>query len=348
MNLSIFIRSFDGVHARQGMRRARCAGMKNGMIACVCVALGIGLGGCAEHNRAAHPDATTMKPAPATMPSYVQIAQRFDTRVARLNRVWSRVNLTLRQTKESGKQSVDRAEGYLQLIQPAKTALSVNKLGETYFYFGSDEKGYWWLDLSDTAHKVALYGTLAMATPARVGALGLPVHPRELLDLLAITPLPESGSVSWDGLAGQFVVRTAGAGGAWGDGGEWGDRKVWLEKQTLAPRRVELLDRNGSVRAMSTFEKYISVPVKGDGHVPPKMASRYRINLPGEGVELILELYGATNKAMSDRAFDFAELVDAYGVDEIIDLDTQVPQETSSPAHSSVGKGISTGRGTSK
>ncbi len=265
-----------------------------------------------------------LKPPPATMPEYVDIAKRFNRRIARLNRIWSRANLTLKYTDDTGKKNVDRAEGYVQLIQPDKTAISVNKLGETYFYFGSNATGYWWLDLSDSSDKVALFGTHAKATPQRVALLGLPVHPLELLDLFAITPLPDqanAGTVSWDGLAGQFVVEVPAL---------WGHRKMWLHTQTLAPQRVELIGRDGSVRATAKLERYISVPVVGDGRVPPKMASRYRIELfmpgkPSRSTKLILELYGTTNKDMSARAFDLGQLIKAYGVGRTINLDTIDP-----------------------
>ncbi|MCC7389961.1 MAG: hypothetical protein IT431_14465 [Phycisphaerales bacterium] len=253
---------------------------------------------------------------PAVVPGYPEAAARFNARVARLDRVWSRVNITLRSPGEDGGTSVDRAEGYLQLEQPDKTSLSIMKVGATYFYLGSDAEGYWWLDMSEAEHKTALYGKHAEATPELVAELGLPVHPRELLELFGITPLPvrgpgevvEPGSVDWDESRGMLRVRT---------GAMWGQRVVWLDPVTMAPQRVELLGPGGVLRAVCDMGRYISAPVRGDGRVPPKLASQYRVEMPTTGARATLELYGAENKPINARAFDFANLVESYGIDEV-------------------------------
>jgi len=253
---------------------------------------------------------------PEVVPTYDQVATQFNTRVERLNRVWARVNITVRSPKESGGTNVERAEGYLQLEQPDRTSLSIMKLGETYFYMGSDAKGYWWLDMSSNDTKTALYGTHADATPELVTELGLPVHPRELLDLLGITPLPlrgkgkqvSPGAVEWDTTRGQLRIETPAM---------WGTRVIWLNPITMAPQRVELRDARGGARATCDMGRYISAPVQGDGRVPPKLASQYTIDMPTTGVSATLELYGAQNKPINPRAFNFAELVEAYGIDEV-------------------------------
>ncbi len=270
------------------------------------------LGGCATTDGPRFP-------RPEVVPSYGQAASRFNARVARLDRVWSRVNLTLRTPKDSGGTNVDRAEGYLQLEQPDKTALSIMKLGETYFYLGSDAEGYWWLDMSDSERKTAIYGLHAEATPELVGQLGLPVHPRELLDLCGITPLPvrgdggsvEPGAADWDEKLGMLRIET---------GAMWGRRVLWFDPVTMAPQRVELRDGRGRVRATCEMGRYISAPVRGDGRVPPKLASQYRVEMPETGVRATLELYGAENKPINPRAFDFDDLVESYGIDEVFAL----------------------------
>lgn len=256
---------------------------------------------------------------PEVLPGYDQVADRFDVRVDRLSRVWSRVNLTLRSPREKGGTSVDRSEGHIQIELPDRTAVTVEKLMDVYLYFGSDAVGYWWIDLTDGDRKTALYGRHDEATPALVAELGLPVHPRELLDLIAITPLPKRGkgavvapgTVDWDADRGLLRVVVPAM---------WGTRTLWLDPVTMAPHRVELRDGAGAERASCEMSRPISVPVRGDGHVPPKLASRYQVSMPATGASLTMELYGAENKPIDPRAFDFKALVESYGVDEIYRL----------------------------
>ncbi|QKK09125.1 MAG: hypothetical protein HND58_13780 [Planctomycetota bacterium] len=258
---------------------------------------------------------------PEVLPSFTETAARFNARVERLDRVWASTVVTIRTPKESGGTRIDQAEGYLQIEQPDKTSLSIMKLGETYFYLGSDDVGYWWLDLSDRERKVALYGLHAEATPAIVAELGLPVHPQELLDLFGLTRLPDRasggtgssavapGSSEWDEERGMIRVTLP---------AKWGTRALWLDPVTMAPQRAELRDARGRPRAVCDMARYTSVPVRGDGRVPPKIASQYRVEFPESQARATIELYGTMNKPISPRAFDFENLVESYGVDEVI------------------------------
>jgi hypothetical protein len=251
---------------------------------------------------------------PEPMPTALETTQRFNARVSRLDRIWASAVITLRTPKESGGTRLDQAEGYLQIEQPDRTSLSIMKLGETYFYMGSDERGYWWLDRSDSSRRIGLYGLHEEATPEIVASLGLPVHPQELLELFAVTPLPSGveGSrrvaVAWDESLGLLRVETP---------ARWGSRIAWLDPILFSPQRTELRDERGNVRAVCEMGRYASVPVRGDGRVPPKMASQYRVEFPGTEARATLELYGLTNKPISERAFDFPGLVEAYDIEEV-------------------------------
>lgn len=252
---------------------------------------------------------------PAVVPTYPEVARRFNARVERLDRVWASVVVTLRTPKESGGTTFDQAEGYLQVEQPENTALSIMKLGETYFYMGSNEAGYWWLDMSDGDQKVALYGLHEEATPELVEQLGLPVHPLELLELFAITDLPTAGEdgvapgvVAWDAESGMLRVTVP---------ARWGSRVLWLDPVLMAPYRVEIRDQIGRARAVCELDRYESVPIFGDGRLPAKMASQYRVRFPETGSRATLQLYGLSNKPISPRAFDFENLSESYGIDEV-------------------------------
>lgn len=99
---------------------------------------------------------------------------------------------------------------------------------------------------------------------------------------------------------------------------KWGTRALWLDPVTMAPQRAELRDARGRPRAVCDMARYTSVPVRGDGRVPPKIASQYRVEFPESQARATIELYGTMNKPISPRAFDFENLVESYGVDEVI------------------------------
>ena len=284
-----------------------------GLLVCMLAVLG-GCGGGGEVQRIDR----------GPVPRYVDVATRYNQTADRLDRLWSRVTVSVRSpTGKRGREAVEQAEGHLLIRRPHDLALSVNKLGETYFYLGSNENFYWWIDLADRSRRVALVGLHDLATPETSLEFGVPVHPRELVDLLAISPLPLPEAPGVGPAAPPGWTR-------WSDDGRllgvilpsrWGTRRMWLNPETYEASMVELLGEDGEPIAISTLSRYDYVPVRGDGRVGPRMAMMIRVDVPDAETTITLRLFEPENREVGDRAFDLERLLRDFRVAEVYSLD---------------------------
>ncbi|MCE7971564.1 MAG: hypothetical protein DYG93_07870 [Leptolyngbya sp. PLA2] len=275
------------------------------------------LGGCATNS-----ETQRIERGPA--PRYADVAVRYNQTADRLDRVWSRITVSVRSpTGKGGRETVEQAEGHLLIRRPNDLALSVNKLGETYFYLGSNEGFYWWIDLTDRSRRYALVGLHDLATPETSLEFGVPVHPRELVELFAITPLPMPEAPGVGPAAPPGWTR-------WSDDGRllgvilpsrWGTRRMWLDPDTYEAAMVELLGEDGEPIAVSTLSRYDYVPVRGDGRVGPRMAMMIRVDVPDAETTITLRLFEPENREVSDRAFDLERLLRDFRVAEVFSLD---------------------------
>ncbi len=275
------------------------------------------LGGCATNG-----DVQRIERGP--VPRYPDVAARYNQTADRLDRLWSRITVSVRSpTGKGGRETVEQAEGHLLIRRPNDLALSVNKLGETYFYLGSNEGFYWWIDLTDRSRRYALIGLHDLATPETSLEFGVPVHPRELVELFAITPLPMPEAPGVGPAAPPGWTR-------WSDDGRllgvilpsrWGTRRMWLDPDTYEAAMVELLGEDGEPIAVSTLSRYDYVPVRGDGRVGPRMAMMIRVDVPDAETTITLRLFEPENREVSDRAFDLERLLRDFRVAEVFSLD---------------------------
>jgi len=259
---------------------------------------------------------STPKPAPVNPaelgppPSYSELAERYNASIAHLDRLWARATVVVRSTDDDGKRHEDQGEGYLQVVRPDRLALSVGKIGETLFYLGSNDTEYWWFDLSGD-EDVELFGRHDKATPEKSADLGVPVHPLDLIEVLGLVPLPESGEVGWDG-SGRLEVRAE---------GRFGERILTLDPETLHASRVVLLDPEGKVAVDAQLERYQQVEVVGAPSIGKMVATRFHIDLPAIDARVMLSLYEPTNKAIKEVAFDRERLERMKRIDKSYDLD---------------------------
>ncbi|MCB9840080.1 MAG: hypothetical protein H6809_00325 [Phycisphaeraceae bacterium] len=296
-----------------------------------------------------------VEPERVELPSYAEVAGAQNRRVADLDRVWAAASALVTYQDQDGQVRTEQAEGYLQIIQADRVALSLGKqiASEVYFYLGANATHYWWFDRLEAGRKIAYVGTHEMASPERAASLGAPVHPLDLLDLIGITALP--GAVEVEG-AGEPADRAAasregeaseGEGGervnvalapppgarvAWSPDGRhvlvdvparFGTRRMWFDPATMLPRRVELLDSRGRVSVASVLERDVLVEVRGDSRRRPLMAENIDVTIPGTPIRIRLLLDRIENRQERQSAvpFDLERLLRAYPVDRVEDVD---------------------------
>jgi len=276
-----------------------------------------GLAGCAgdgtRRDMKDHAHETIARERP---PGYQVIAERYNTRVERLECLRAAAELKFTQTNAAGKVESHEAEGNLQFIRTRRVALRISKAAQVLFWLGSNEREFWWIDRNATP-STALRGTHAGASPARVEAMGVPVRPADLIELLAILPLPQEragATVGWspdghDLLVDHKFGRTI--------------RRLRLNPDTLDPIRVELY-RDERLAAYSVLSKIGEVDVRDDSRAHPALPTRIEIHVPSTGTRLIMNLSNLQNAGeakMNAKSFDFEALKKAYSVERVISLD---------------------------
>lgn len=267
--------------------------------------LALAVSGC--RTRPAVPTGPAVEPVPA------DFVQSYNQTLEPLDRLWARTVVRVDAPSADGKRERTQGEGYLQLIRPRNVSLSVGKyIDRMYFVLGSSDERYWWLDMLDQDDKVALVGLHEEVTPELAGELGVPVHPLDLLDLLALTPVADDAAVAWSGdlVAVTMPTRLGGV------------REVGIEPGTFNAQRVVLRDASGQLIARSelSMHRAARVSLGGFAGVP----GRAVIELPTIDATVTLDLSDAENLGGKPRevVFDLPTLLErAYRIDRVIDLD---------------------------
>lgn len=251
-------------------------------------------------------------------PSITTVVDAQNKRVDGLNTLWSRISLRVDGKLANAKLNKEEAEGHLQIVLPNKVAVTINKVGNTYFYLGSNDDVYWWLDL--TEEKRGYFGRHAVATTETVDRFGIPVHPLDLIELMAITPVPEDDLESEP----APVVRWSSDGKLlWYDVPARGSTKrVFVDPKTYLPVMVELLDGNAKVVVRSELSRYVSFQSRSKPTASPSIPSRCVLTVPRTDLTITINLNDPEGRAPKDIAFDFKRLAtELYPVNTLVDLD---------------------------
>lgn len=257
------------------------------------------------------------------LPTYQVVAEAYNARLLDLPRLRAPVSVVVESTKEDGSRARDQLEGNLSVEVPRKVALRLDKVGQNAAYLGSNERLYWWMGLADKDAWVAV-GTHLKAMPDDAAEFGLPVHPLEFIELLGILELPgrppdnlpaEALSRAKDG---RSVVVTLPS--------RWGQRRFTLDAATYFPSRIELLTERGTPAATAVLARYAPVQVEGKPGTIARVATNITLTVPQNDTKIILVLAdpkGPLN--INPRSFDLVELVKAYDIKRLLDLDADKP-----------------------
>jgi|GEM_PF-652796 len=240
-------------------------------------------------------------------PSYAELASAYNARVAPLETLWARTNVQVVQRTARGRETRDQGEGFLQLQRPRRLALQLGKIGETFFYLGSNETVYWWFDMLDRDNRRATLGRHEDATPEVIARFGVPLHPLDLLDVLPVTPLPEAGgSVAWRADGRAYRVRIP---------ARSGEKLLDLHPSTLALMGAAVRARTGELLLTAEVqgERNVTLPTGLPG---PSIPFRYVIDLPGIEAQVRMSVWDPEVRRLADLPFDPLALLERYRIPE--------------------------------
>jgi hypothetical protein len=260
-------------------------------------------------------------PAPGwsrPLPSQAEVSKRYNARLDGLDRLRAPITAVIDAPDGKGGRRRDQLEGNLQILLHDRVALRLDKVGQTVFQLGADATRYWSLDFTESP--IAMVGTHDRVTVHAAEDFGVPIHPLDLIDLLAIVPVPERGLfLRWDSARVnlEITMPPARPGAA--------TRRLTVDGSTYFPRRVELLDRSGGVIASSVLSRFVSVDLPGVAVSRTKVAERYEVRLPMQEARVDFNVYDPVNPGSSLRLqpFDLDALLKAYNVSRVIDLDRE-------------------------
>ena len=254
----------------------------------------------------------------APAPPYAEVAKAYNRRIAGLTQMRGSAVVRIDYINEKGERERTQGEGLIQLITPDRLALNIGKVSTTLFWLGSDDKRYWWFDLTGDT-RVAFVGTHDRFDPEMGQRLGIVAPPRDLVRLLSVLPLPESPDAgrtdrSKDGAYVGVLLPLAGGGG--------GSQRFWLDPTDYFPRQVELIDASGASTLIARLERPIMVTTSTGGNLP-RLPGRATIYHPASKALFILDLDDLTDgkDRISPKAFEFDELVTTFHPDKIVNLD---------------------------
>lgn len=274
----------------------------------VSIALGAAVllaGGCAGGGQREEPTARELLGDP---PSYAAVRAVYNTRVDGLDRLWARAVVSVSGSEADGSPFREQGEGHLQVVRPDRVSLTAGKLGKPLFIYGSNSEQSWWIDRSGE-ESVAVIGPHAGLTRDDYAALGLPVHPLELVELLGITPLPEPDRpLVWsrDGTMAGFLTE-----------GVLGYRLTWIDPETFDPVRISLLDARGEPLVASTLIGTQGVRIDGDATRRPRVPERVEVEVAGTDLAVRVSLNEPRNRRIDARNFDGEALLGIYEVERV-------------------------------
>lgn len=296
--------------------RARAGAL--GAAALLAAMLGAALPGCAG---AGSREGIEARPDDA-LPSYEEVAARYNQRASLLSRLWARAVVEMRYLDAEGARKREQGEGHLQFVAPSRFALSVGKLGEVIVYLGCDDQRFWWFERGD-ADRVSVCRH-ANANQPCAESVGLPARPLEIIDLMGVLPMPPRGGRVQRSLRGEIVVDLP---SRYGGGGF---TRIAIDPNRYEPTMIGLYaPGEAQPSLLARLEEYENVQIAGRGGIAPRVASRMVITHAASDTEIRLSLAAMTDgvreRRLPDDAFDLAALMDAFAPREVRVLDAACP-----------------------
>ncbi|MFP4145352.1 MAG: hypothetical protein ACOCTI_06900 [Phycisphaeraceae bacterium] len=274
------------------------------------------LAGCAP-TRIAGPGRLPEVDRPAgPVPSYREIAERYNANLSGLDRLWATSVTSLRWVDEEGDRQFEQGEGNFIFVQPRNVALTIGKLGEPKLWGGSSETHYWLFELLGDPETAWIGRHRYIGRPC-ARELPIPVNPTRVPYLLGLLPLEQEidDPPEVEVYRGYYVLYY-----------RQDQLRMVLDPETYRPVRVDLTNEAGESVVISRLYDPEGVDMLGiPAAAGPKVASRAEIFVPGEEAQMKLFLSNLTDGReegkINEAAFNLDRLIRAYEPERLILLD---------------------------
>ncbi len=254
---------------------------------------------------------------PTDPPSYAEIADLNNHRVSQLQKTHSYGVLEIRWEDERGIHSEPQVDVEMWFDLPDLSAIRVDKLGEVFFWAGSDERRFWAFSLLDKNDKTAIIRDRRDDRGGEAITF-FGIQPKSLLELMGLRMLPDPGP-------GDHVVVYDPEYDGWSiEGlGENGNVRIVFDIDTLLPHRIELRSPDGELLIYSTLSKYDSVALPGISLLSFPRSPMWIdvVDVAGGGFAKIHlnEMTGMVVDQPFDRVFDLDRLMRTFAPDRVDD-----------------------------
>jgi hypothetical protein len=295
--------------------------------AAICLAFAVAAVGCIKPTRN---DRDDDKPLPA-LPTWEVLSSQYNRRIEKLEHLASRGTVSLTWRDEEGKDHNEpQVDLRLWLHLPRDSALSMEKLGERYFWIGSDDTQFWMFDFSREPSRL----TVGMHEDFASAETPLGLHPLTLLDLLGFSPLPaDARPIRHGEPAGAIIVESVGRSGR---------VNLTLQAHTFLPVHVEAINEDNEVVLTSDMREFKSAFLPGTNVLEhPKVPGLFDIRDTAGTLHIRAQLQDPTCEVQGqpyDRMFDLKQLTDFLQPAEIHRLEP-APAAEREPAPPPVSSG---------
>lgn len=281
------------------------------------------LSGCELFEPKADDRIVTPPPPPERpVPTYSQIAERYNANVEAIEQLWARAVVSTKWVEPDGDRRSEQGEGHFMFVKPSRVAISAGKFGQQLFWAGANESMFYVFNLSSDPTKV-YYGRYNDFGGVLTSQIAMPVNPKDLLMLIGVEALPLAEALEREMYPGLNLEGHT----EW----YWGDVLVetpdrrWrllVDAESGVAKRVDMLDPSGlSILSCKLSDHERIATPRG---LRPTMATRIRIESAERPGDLTLSLSDMTDaegtRRIRNRAFDYEALVRSLKPDEQIEV----------------------------
>lgn len=255
----------------------------------------------------------TLSPTDQTqvaLPSYDEIATRYNHNIQGLDRLWSRAVVIANWIDDQDKhRSAQGDSSTLMMVGRDRLALSIGKSVKDLLWIGCDELRYWWIELGEEPISYVgwhdkLYAGKSRPLPVDIRPLDLPV----LLGLVQFDPHKTPTQKPYvTKYQNHYVISPPGS-----------NARLTLDTKTALPVKVEMFDRQGQLVITASLSEpgRVKLHNRSPGDWPTIM-TRTQLTVVGRPGNMSILLSAMTNARADDETQKDRALQHAFNYDKL-------------------------------